>query len=97
MSVKDKIAMWNNMASNNPPSINPPKLVSSANAPRTQVPLTTTHSTVDKSQPLETATIVKPSDLKKKNELWGHSSNKAPEYVLKPSVNSFKPSEQVKR
>lgn len=91
MSVKDKIAMWNNMASSSP---NPPKS-NIPNVVRTQPVQHVYEPVVEKKSMVETAVIVKPSDLKKKAQLeQGQPQVKVPEYVVKPM---FKPTEPPKK
>lgn len=87
MSVKDKIAMWNNMANNNPI---PPKN-NVANVVRTQ-PAQHVYEPVTEKSMVETAVIVKPSDLKKKAQLeLGQPQVKVPEYVVKPAIKPNEP------
>lgn len=88
MSVKDKIAMWNNMATSSP---NPPKS-NIPNVVRTQPVQHVYEPVVEKKSMVETAVIVKPSDLKKKAQLeQGQPQVKTAEYVVKPIVKPTEP------
>lgn len=89
MSVKDKIAMWNNMATSSP---NPPKSNVTNNMVKTQPVQHVYEPVVEKKSMVETAVIVKPSDLKKKAQLeQGQPQFKAPEYIVKPVVKPTEP------
>lgn len=88
MSVKDKIAMWNNMANTNP---NLPKN-NVANLVRTQPVQHVYEPVIEKKSMVETAVIVKPSDLKKKAQLeQGQPQVKVSEYVAKPTIKFTEP------
>ena len=94
MSVKDKIAMWNSIANSNPNPPNPSKN-NIPNVVRTQPAHHVFEPVVEKKSMVETAVIVKPSDLKKKAQLeQGQPQVKPSEYVVKPFV---KPTEQPKK
>jgi hypothetical protein len=102
MSVKDRIAMWNNMStsSNAATTNNAPKVTSSTFVPKPaqqqQEHMRTSENLGQKHHQVEAATIVKPSDVKKKAQMEQSLPNKPPEYVTKPSQPFYKAPETVK-
>lgn len=101
MNVKDRIAMWNSMATNtnNPPPSNPPKVATSSQsnkpAPQQQTHMHTSENLGQKHQ-VEVPSIVKPSDAKKKAQMEQsqpvYPVYKAQEPPKKPNQTSYKQS-----
>ena len=101
MSVKDKIAMWNNMTTANNPPLNAPKTTVSTFVSRPQPQQQEPHRVSDHQalkHGVDTSPIVKPSELRKKAQMEQSSPiSKTPEYVIKPIETSYKAPEPIKK